>query len=69
MLSAYLNDETSEIVIVGINYSEESKDLCFTDFTVENIYVTSKNGNLKASKVRNKRVRLESRSVSTLIGH
>ncbi|MFC2127126.1 glycoside hydrolase [Bacteroidota bacterium] len=69
MLSAYLNEETLEIVVVGVNYSKVDKILSFSDFEIESIYVTSKDKNLDVTQVNNKMVSLEARSISTLIAH
>lgn len=69
ILSAYFNKITSEIVVVGINYSDEDKVLSFSDFVIENIYVTSKDRNLGNTTVNNNKVSLDARSISTLIGH
>jgi hypothetical protein len=69
MLSAYFNKKTSDITIVAINYSQKNKSLDFSDFNIENIYVTSKDKNLENTSVNNRNVILEARSVNTLIGH
>tara|TARA_R110002049_G_C9164872_1_gene561352 strand:- start:2374 stop:3033 length:660 start_codon:yes stop_codon:yes gene_type:complete len=69
MISAYKNEKTSEIVLVAINYSNEDKKMDLSGYTINKMYVTSKDKNLEATSVTNKTVTLEARSVSTLIGH
>jgi O-glycosyl hydrolase len=69
MVSAYVNNETSEIVIVAINYSEESKSLNFLNFDIESMYVTSKDKNLEAMSVKGENILLSARSVNTITGY
>lgn len=69
MLSAYLNKETQEVMLVVINYSNETKNLKISDYKIDRMYVTSKDKNLKVTEVKPNDINIESRSISTLIGY
>lgn len=68
MISAYKNEESSELVIVAINYSDKNKTIDLSRYEINKMYVTSKDKNLEAVKLNNKNVVIEARSVSTIIG-
>ncbi|WP_299664608.1 glycoside hydrolase [uncultured Polaribacter sp.] len=69
MHSTYLNKETSELISVVINYSNEDKKVNFKNFYTDKMYVTSEDKNLEKVAVNNENIVFESRSVSTVIGH
>jgi O-glycosyl hydrolase len=68
IFSAYLNKETSQITIVIINYSNQSKSVDVSGYYIDNVFVTSKDKNLEAIKPDNKNTIIEARSITTLIG-
>lgn len=68
LISGYKNKETSEIVLVVINYSEDEQNINLSNFNIENIYITSKNKNLEKSKSIAANLIIEPRSVYTLLG-
>ncbi|MFD2725168.1 glycoside hydrolase [Hyunsoonleella rubra] len=68
MLSAYVDKNTSKLVVVGINYGNEPKEVDFTDYNISSKYVTSANKNLEFEKVIHKKITLDARSVNTLVG-
>ncbi|WP_175455528.1 glycoside hydrolase [Winogradskyella thalassocola] len=68
MLSAYLDVETNKIAIVAINYSNENRNLDFSDFNIDKVYVTSDTKNLESKSINNSKITLTGRSVNTLIG-
>lgn len=68
MISTYKNEESSELVIVAINYSDKNKTIDLSRYEINKMYVTSKDKNLEAVKLNNKNVVIEARSVSTIIG-
>lgn len=69
MVSAYLDKDTSEIVIVAVNYSNEDRVMDVTNCQIESLNITSKEHNLEAFKVNKNSVLLKARSVSTLKGY
>ena len=68
MLSAYIDQETSKLVIVAINYSNTNKTIDFSDYKIEAKYETSKDKNLGYQKITNQKIILNGRTVNTLIG-
>jgi O-glycosyl hydrolase len=68
MLTAYWNKKTSEMTIVAINYSNENRNLDFSDYQIDNMFVTSKDKNLEAVKINKENITIEARSISTLTG-
>lgn len=69
MASAYLTKDTSEVVIVVVNYSNEDRVMDVTNCQIESLNITSKDHNLEVFKVNKNSVLLKARSVSTLKGH
>ena len=69
MLSAYLDTKTNEIAIVAINYSNENKNLDFSDFDIKSKYETSASKNLDFKALNSNKINLSPRSVTTLIGY
>lgn len=68
MFSAYIDKNTSKLVIVAINYSNEDKIIDFSDFNLEHQYVTSKESNLEyKDMLDNKNIKISGRSIATLI--
>ncbi|XCF07802.1 glycoside hydrolase [Tamlana crocina] len=68
MVSGYLDKDTSEVVLVAINYSDEDQVLNVTNCKIENVNVTSENSNLETFKVDGKVVVLKAKSINTLTG-
>lgn len=68
MISAYKNDATSKLVLVAINYSSEDKTIDFSNYNIDEKYVTSRDENLELTIIDNKKITLEARSVNTLTG-
>ncbi|TBN06865.1 endo-1,4-beta-xylanase [Hyunsoonleella flava] len=68
MLSAYLDEATSELAIVAINYGYKNKTINISNSRLERMYVTSASKNLELEKINNKEITLMARSVNTLIG-
>jgi len=68
MLSAYINEAKSKIVVVAINYGHNSKNLDTSNYDIDSMYVTSENKNLEKTKTNKKTITLEARSISTLVG-
>jgi hypothetical protein len=69
MISAYKNKESSEVVIVVVNYSDKNRTIDLSKYIVKSMYVTSKDKNLEVVKLNGENVVIEARSVSTIIGH
>lgn len=68
MLSAYIDKNTSQLVVVAINYSNTTKTLSFSDVQIKSIYETAKNKNLEYKRITNNTISISPRSVSSLIG-
>ena len=68
MISAYIDQETSKLVIVAINYGKTNKTIDFSDYKINAKYQTSKDKNLEYHKVTNQIITLKGRTVNTLIG-
>ena len=68
MLSAYIDQETSKLVIVAINYSKTDKSIYVSDFNIDAMYETSEDKNLEYQKITNQLITLNGRTVNTLIG-
>jgi hypothetical protein len=68
MLSAYIDQETSKLVVVAINYSNKDKVVDFSDYKIQAKYETSDNKSLEYQKVTNQVITLNGRAVNTLIG-
>ncbi|NER17866.1 glycoside hydrolase [Spongiivirga citrea] len=70
MISAYLDEKTSKIVTVAINYSTEATKIKLDGSSIDfkTMFVTSKNKSLEKTTILNNEIILEPRSVSTLVG-
>ncbi|WP_396600880.1 glycoside hydrolase [Algibacter sp. R77976] len=68
ILSAYIDENTSKLVVVAINYGDKNKTIDVSDCQIEYKYETSKDKNLELEKVINKEIILNRRTISTLIG-
>lgn len=68
MISGYVDKKSSKLVLVGINYGNESRIIDLQDYDIVSKYTTSKDKNLKFENVTNKKIILEARSVNTLVG-
>ena len=68
MISAYIDQETSKLVLVAINYGKTNKTIDFSDYKIYANYETSKDKNLEYHKVTNQIITLNGRTVNTLIG-
>jgi O-glycosyl hydrolase len=68
MLSAYIDKETGKLVVVAINYSNTNKIIDFSDYKIQAIYETSESKNLEYQKVTNQIIKLNGRTVNTLVG-
>ena len=67
MLSAYIDQETSKLVVVAINYGKANKTIDFSDYKITEKYETSEDKNLEYQKVTNQIITLNGRTVNTLI--
>ncbi|WP_299012072.1 glycoside hydrolase [uncultured Polaribacter sp.] len=68
MISAYVDQEKSKLVLVAINYGKTNKTIDFSGYKIKAIYETSKDKNLEYQKVSNQIITLSGRTVNTLIG-
>ncbi len=76
MLSAYKNEESKEMVIVFVNYSNSDKDISLGSindkFSIENnvfdTYITSETESLKKSQVQADEFTIPARSITTMVG-
>ena len=68
MLSAYVNPNTSELAIVALNYSNDTKNIDLSHYDIDNMYVTSKDKNLESITVNKNNITIEARSVNTFTG-
>ncbi len=68
MLSAYIDQETSKLVVVAINYGKANKTIDFSDYNITEKYETSEDKNLEYQKVTNQIITLSGRTVNTMLG-
>lgn len=68
MLSAYVDEKTSKLVIVAINYGKENQTIDFSEYEIDSKFETSKDKNLEFEKIKNKKITIKGRSINTLIG-
>ncbi|WP_298553323.1 glycoside hydrolase [uncultured Algibacter sp.] len=69
MFSAYIDKNTSKLVIVGVNYGDEDRIIDFSDVKLDKKYETSKDNSLAFEAVsNNKNIKFKGRSIATLIG-
>ncbi len=69
MVSAYVDTESSQVVVVVINYSEDDKQFNITNCDIRKAFVTSENQNLEALDVKGNQVTIKGKSVYTLTGN
>lgn len=70
MISAYKNETNGELVAVAINYSDKPTEVGFGDskLAFNTQYITSKDKNLESNPVSKNKIKLEPRSIVTLVG-
>lgn len=68
MLSAYVDENTSKLVVVAINYGNENRTIDVSDYKMDSKYETSKDKNLEFEKIASKKIIIKGRSINTLIG-
>tara|TARA_R110002096_G_scaffold146733_1_gene305511 strand:- start:31304 stop:32803 length:1500 start_codon:yes stop_codon:yes gene_type:complete len=68
MLSAYVDEKTSKLVIVAINYGSENQTIDFSEYEIDSKFETSQDKNLEFEKIINKKITIKGRTINTLIG-
>jgi len=68
MLSAYVDEKTSKLVIVAINYGSENQTIDFSEYEIDSKFETSEAKNLEFEKTINKKIKIKGRTINTLIG-